>query len=65
MIQVRRLDGKEYYLNPHQIESIECHPDTTLIMLSGKRIIVLDKTEQIIDKIVEYRRRIGGFKNEE
>ncbi len=59
------MDGKEYFLNPHQIESMETHPDTTLVMLSGKRIIVLDKTDQIIDKIVEYRRRIGGFKNEE
>ncbi|MDR0643219.1 MAG: flagellar FlbD family protein, partial [Treponema sp.] len=34
MIKVTRLDGMEYYLNPHQIESIEIHPDTTLVMLT-------------------------------
>jgi flagellar protein FlbD len=65
MIKVTRLNGKEYYINPHQIESIEIHPDTTLLMLSGKHVVVLEKVEEIIDRIVEYRRRIGGFKNEE
>ncbi|HCM27951.1 MAG: flagellar protein FlbD [Treponema sp. GWB1_62_6] len=65
MITVTRLDGKEYLINPHQIESIEVHPDTTLLMLSGKRVIVREKPELIVDRIVEYRRRIGGFKNEE
>jgi flagellar protein FlbD len=65
MIKVTRLNGKEYYINPHQIESIEIHPDTTLLMLSGKHVVVLEKVEEVIDRIVEYRRLIGGFKNEE
>jgi flagellar protein FlbD len=65
MIQVTRLDGKEYYLNPHQIESIDLRPDTTLLMLSGKYVVVTESVEEVIDRIVEYRRRIGGFKNEE
>ena len=65
MIKITRLNGKEYYINPHQIESIEIRPDTTLLMLSGKYVVVLEKVEEVIDRIVEYRRRIGGFKNEE
>ncbi|MEW6566048.1 MAG: flagellar FlbD family protein [Spirochaetota bacterium] len=65
MIRVTRLDGTEYYINPHQIESIETHPDTTLIMLSGKKVIVREKPEQILQRIIEYRKLIGGFKNEE
>ncbi|MDR2245584.1 MAG: flagellar FlbD family protein [Treponema sp.] len=65
MIKVTRLDGNEYYINPHQIESIELRPDTTLLMLSGKHVIVRENAEDIIGKIIEYRRRIGGFKNEE
>ncbi|MCL2472281.1 MAG: flagellar FlbD family protein [Treponema sp.] len=65
MIKVTRLNGTEYYINPHQIESIEIRPDTTLLMLSGKYVVVLEKVEEVIDRIVEYRRRIGGFKNEE
>lgn len=65
MIEVSRLDGKQYFVNPHQIEAIEKNPDTTLIMLSGKRLIVKEDSSSIIDRIIEYRRRIGGFKNEE
>ncbi|MDR1908506.1 MAG: flagellar FlbD family protein [Spirochaetaceae bacterium] len=65
MIQVTRLDGKEYYINPHQIESIETRPDTTLLMLSGKYVVVREAVEDVIERIVAYRRRIGAFKNEE
>ena len=65
MIKVTRLNGKVYYINPHQIESIEIHPDTTLLMLSGKHVVVLEKVEELINRIVEYRKRIGYFKNEE
>ena len=65
MIKVTRLNGKEYFINPHQIESIEIHPDTTLLMLSGKHVVILEKVEDVIERIVEYRKRIGYFKNEE
>jgi flagellar protein FlbD len=65
MIKITRLGGTEYYINPHQIESMECKPDTTLLMLSGKAVVVREKPDEVIGRIVEYRRRIGGFKNEE
>lgn len=65
MIEVTRLNGFGFYINPHQIEYIECNPDTTLIMLSGKRLIIKDDYQTIFDRIVEYRRLIGAFKNEE
>ena len=65
MIKVTRLNGTEYYINPHQIESIEIRPDTTLLMLSGKYVVVREGVDEIISRIVEYRGRIGGFKNEE
>jgi flagellar protein FlbD len=65
MIKVSRLNGTEYYINPHQIESIEIHPDTTLLMLSGKKVVVKEGVLEVIERIVEYRRQIGAFKNEE
>jgi flagellar protein FlbD len=65
MIKVSRLNGVEYYINPHQIESIEIHPDTTLLMLSGKHVVVKETVEEQIDRIVEYRSRIKKKKNEE
>ena len=65
MIKLSRLNGTLYYVNPHQIESMEIKPDTTLLMLSGKYVVVKEGIDEVIDRIVEYRRRIGGFKNEE
>ncbi|MDR3304022.1 MAG: flagellar FlbD family protein [Treponema sp.] len=65
MVKVTRLDGVEYYINPHQIEYVETRPDTTLLMLSGKHLVIREPVMVLIDRIVEYRRRIGAFKNEE
>lgn len=65
MIEVTRLNGVSYYINPHQIEYIESNPDTTLIMLSGKRLIIKEDYQSLFQRIVEYRRLIGAFKNEE
>jgi len=62
---VTRLDGKVYYVNPHQIEYVESNPDTTLVMLSGKRLVVREDYPTVFRRIVEYRRLIGAFKSEE
>ena len=59
MIDVLRLDGKKYWVNPYMIESMECTPDLTLTMLSGNKIIVRNPPEEIIEKIIEYRNKIG------
>lgn len=59
MIEVVRLDGEIYWVNPHMIESMESAPDLTLTMLSGKKIIVKNSPQEIIQKIIEYRNKIG------
>ncbi len=59
MIDVTRLNGKKYWVNPHMIESMETHPDLTLNMLSGRQLIVKEQPAEIIEKIVEYRKKIG------
>ena len=64
MIEVTRLNGKKYWINPHQIESMEENPDLTLTMLSGKTVVVKDTPQEVIDKIIAYRQRIGIYKNE-
>jgi flagellar protein FlbD len=55
MIKVTRLNGTEYYLNPHQIECMEIRPDTTLVMLSGKSHIVREEVDVVLEKILAYR----------
>ncbi|MDR2542699.1 MAG: flagellar FlbD family protein [Treponema sp.] len=58
MIKVSKLDGTEYYVNPHQIESIEIRPDTVIVMLSGKTHIVRDEADNVLEKIDAYRKRL-------
>ncbi|MDR1047858.1 MAG: flagellar FlbD family protein [Treponema sp.] len=63
MIKVTRLNGVEYYVNPHQIEAIEISPDTTLVMLSNKHLVILEEVEEVLERIETYRRRINAFKD--
>lgn len=65
MIEVTQLNGRVYHVNPHMIEYVENNPDTTLVMLSGKRLIVKEEYDVLYDRIIRYRQRIGAFKNEE
>lgn len=64
MIDVMRLDGKKYWVNPHMIGSMETTPDLTLTMLSGRKIIVKNSPEDLIKKIIEYRKNIGVDRQE-
>ena len=59
MISVTRLDGNIYCINPHMIESMEKTPDLTITFLSGKKVVVKDSPEELIQRIVDYRRRLG------
>ncbi len=65
MIEVTRLNGVKFYINPHHIEYVELTPDTTITMLSGKKIVIKEEYRILLEKVIEYRRRIGLFKNEE
>lgn len=59
MIELNKLGGAVFYLNPHLIESMECRPDLTITMMSGNVIVVKNSPQEVIDKIVAYRKKIG------
>lgn len=58
MIKLTRLNGNEYYVNSELIESIEETPDTIITLRDGKKHIALEKSEEIVEKIINYKRRI-------
>ncbi len=64
MISVTRLDGKNYWINPHMIESMENSPDLTITFLSGKKVVVKDSPEDVIERIIAYRRKLEFSKQE-
>ncbi len=64
MIRVTRLNGVEYWLNPHLIETVEMTPDTTITLISGKKLVVKEAPQEIFREIIEYRQKLGVFGNE-
>jgi flagellar protein FlbD len=61
MIKVTRLNGKEFVVNAEQIEFAEETPDTVISLISGKKIVVNENIDQVIDKVIEYKKRTYGI----
>jgi flagellar protein FlbD len=59
VIKVTRLNGAEYWLNPHVIETLENRPDTTITLINGKKLVVKEKPQEILEAIISYRTRLG------
>ena len=62
MITLTRINGKAVVLNADLIEIVEKTPDTIISMTTGKKYIVKDSVEEIVEKVLEYRRLIFPFK---
>ncbi|SDB99522.1 flagellar protein FlbD [Candidatus Frackibacter sp. WG12] len=63
MIKVTKLNGAELVVNADLIEMIEANPDTVISLTSGRKIVVKEDADSIIDKVIRYKREIDeGFK---
>ncbi|MGV3489412.1 MAG: flagellar FlbD family protein [Tuberibacillus sp.] len=59
MIVLTRLNGKTFSLNAFLIEQIESHPDTTISLVTGKKIVVKESEEVVRKALIELYRTIG------
>ncbi|NLY55926.1 MAG: flagellar FlbD family protein [Firmicutes bacterium] len=59
MIKVTRFDGVEMYLNAHLIETVEETPDTVIKLTSGRKYLVKDSMEEVVNKVINYRKEIS------
>ncbi len=64
-VTLRGVRGQMIYLNPHHIEYIETDGGTFIVLLSGKRLAVSEDYPTLYRRIIEYRKEIGVFRNEE
>ncbi|HZK26444.1 MAG TPA: flagellar FlbD family protein [Thermoclostridium sp.] len=55
MIDVTRLNKKSYVLNCEWIETIEETPDTVITLTNGKKFVVAETVEEIVQKVIEYK----------
>ena len=66
MIKVTRINGtEEFYVNENKIEFLEETPDTVISLESGKKVVVLESIDTVIDRIAEYRARLYRFRTGE
>ncbi len=56
MIRVTRLNGQAIVINADLIEFVEEIPDTIVSLTTGKKIMVKENAEEIIDKVVGFKR---------
>ncbi|TYS11803.1 swarming motility protein SwrD [Bacillus subtilis] len=61
MIKVTRLNGQPFTLNALFIEQIECFPDTTITLSNGKKFVVKEDEETVLEKIATFYRKIQIF----
>ena len=61
MIKVTRLNGEPIYLNSNLIEFIEATPDTMITLTTGKKIIIKENIDYVIERIVEYNAKISQY----
>ncbi len=60
MIKVTRLNGQSIVVNADMIEFVEEIPDTIISLTTGKKIMVRENSEEIIEKVVGYKRATGN-----
>ena len=60
MVRVTRLDGSEIVVNADLIETLEATPDTVVTLSTGRRLVVREPVEEVIERVTAYRRRLGG-----
>ena len=58
MIKLTGFNKKEFVLNAEVIEKIEIMPETLITLINGKKYIVIESTEEVIEKILKYKKRI-------
>jgi flagellar protein FlbD len=58
MIKLTRLNHTALIVNSDLIEHIEMTPDTVISLTSGQKLIVLESAEEIVEKVIEFRKSI-------
>ncbi len=56
MIKVTRFNGTTLILNADLIEFVEATPDTIISLTTGRKIIVREAPDDIIEKVVTFKR---------
>ena len=58
MIEVTRINGVKFSINPELIEVVETTPDTVITLTTGKKLIVKESRQEVKNLVKLYRKDI-------
>jgi flagellar protein FlbD len=61
MITLTRLSGSVFVLNSDLIERIDSTPDSVVTLIDGKKYVVTETLDQIVDAVRAYRGEVVAF----
>ncbi len=59
MIFITKLDNKKVVINAELIELIEQTPETMITTTTGKKVIVKETIEQVVDLVKKYKKELN------
>lgn len=62
MIRITGMNSKEFILNADHIEKIEEVPETLITLTNGKKYIVLETVEEVIEEVIRYKNKIVTYR---
>lgn len=63
MIILTKLNNDPFALNSDMIETIKESPDTTICLFNKNIYIVKESMREVIEKIVEFRKKVSASKD--
>ena len=60
MVELTKLNGDKMYINENWIELVDAVPDTTITLNSGNKVVVLEKMETVLEKIIRWHASLRG-----
>ena len=62
MIDLTAMNNKQFILNAETIEKVEEVPETLITLTNGKKYIVLENVEEVVEKVIKYKNKIFNIK---
>ena len=61
MILLTQLNGNKIVVNAELIKTVEQTPDTVISFVNGEKLIVKEKVEDVVDKVITYKRLVHSL----
>lgn len=58
MIELTKLNGTKFMINPDLIEIVEATPDTVISLTTGRKLIVKESRQEVKNLVLSYKREV-------